>query len=144
MLWSVLQFHSAIAGSSPDQVLINALTGQLKSFQSTCLLSLTRFTLLARRSPRVSSAFDGAEMKVFTCLCVYLFRPFRCLPVYWADVFVFRVLLTASGSNQTQEQWKKKEQVSSDVHTTYFATRQQAQQFREFENRRVNHCTTPD
>jgi hypothetical protein len=48
-----------------------------------------RFVLFAGRCPRVSLAFDGAEMEVFAVPSVYLFRPFGRLPVNGTNIFAF-------------------------------------------------------
>ena len=81
-------------------------------------ISLARFIPLAWRCPRVGMAFDRVEVRVFASLCIYLFRPLRRLPVYWANVFALRLLFTTSDNNQAEEQSKKGDEVLQDGHTS--------------------------
>ena len=65
-------------------------------------LVLARF--LAGRSPRMSVAFDGAEMETFAIIVAYVFGPFRRLPVYRANAFVLGFSATPTNGNEREYQ----------------------------------------
>src|SRR6267154_3119734 len=81
-------------------------------------ISLARFIPLARGCPRVGMAFDRVEVRVFASRCIYLFRPLRRLPIYWANVFALRLLFTTSDNNQAEEQSQKEDEVLQAGHTS--------------------------
>jgi hypothetical protein len=92
---------------------------------------LVQRVLLAGRRPRMSLAFDRAEMEILATLSVYRFRPFRRLPVYWANVLVFGFSATAINGNEDEDQSEALEKALGSRHASYYLRRQRAEQLCE-------------